>query len=245
MRILSTLLLSACFIMPFNAQAAEFTAEQKVEIEKMFAEYLKENGDVVLESVNSYQARMVEEQQEEARLKAANFVDTLKDDKNLTAAGNPKGDVTIVEFFDYNCGYCTRAYNEVATLLEDDKNIRVVFMDMPILGPSSMEASKWSLAAHEQGKYWEYHQAIMDHEGPKEADTLEKLAKDLGLDVKKMKKDKESKEIADQLSKNIEVAQEMGIRGTPGFVIGNRVSPGYIPLDQMKKVIDEARNSDS
>lgn len=236
-------LLTASIAAPSLAIAQDFTAKQKQEIETMFKDYLLENGEVLLESVNKYQGELVAKEQEAANELAAGFVKALDQRGNLATAGNPEGDITIVEFFDYNCGYCSRALEEIETLLEDDDNIRVIFMDMPILGPPSLEASKWSLAAQKQGKYWDYHRAIMNFEGPKDEDSLSKLAKELGLDVDQLKKDKDSEDIAAQLNKNIEEAQALNIRGTPGFIIDGKISPGYIPAAEMKRIIKEARAS--
>ena len=225
------------------ASAQDFTAAQKEQIQEMFKEYLVNNGEVILESVNKYQGELVAKEAAVANEKAAGFVKELSGRTDLATAGNPEGDITIVEFFDYNCGYCTRALEEIQVILKEDKNVRVVFMDMPILGPQSLEASKWSLAAREQGKYWEYHRAIMTHQGPKNEAALEKLAKELKLDIDKLKKDKDSEEIAATLNQNIEEAQALNIRGTPGFIIGEEVAPGYIPAEQMKKIIAEQRKN--
>ncbi len=236
-------LLTASIAAPSLASAQDFTAAQKQEIETMFKDYLLENGEVLLESVNKYQGELVAKEQEAANELAKGYVIALDKRDNLATAGNPDGDITIVEFFDYNCGYCSRALEEIETLLETDDNIRVIFMDMPILGPPSLEASKWSLAAQKQGKYWDYHRAIMNFEGPKDEASLTKLAKDLGMDVQQLKKDKDSEEIAAQLDKNIEEAQALNIRGTPGFIIDGEISPGYMPAAEMKRIIEEARAS--
>ncbi len=241
-----TLLAIASFLIPVsNASAQDFTDAQKEQIQKMFKDYLMDNGEVLLDSVNKYQGELVERERKAANVKAENFVQELGKRDDLAIAGNPKGDVTVVEFFDYNCGYCSRALEEIETLLKDDDNVRVVLMDMPILGPPSLEASKWSLAAQKQNKYWEYHRAIMHHKGQKDVATLKKLAKDLDLDVDQLEKDKDSKEIADMLDKNIADAQSLNIRGTPGFIIGGEISPGYIPVAEMKRIIADVRKDES
>lgn len=225
------------------AKAQEFNDAQKAEIKKMFDEYLMNSGEGILESVNKYQAALEAKDRAEASQNAKNFMEDIANEKNLPMAGNPEGDVTIVEFFDYNCGYCHKALEELVTVLEDDKNIKIIFMDMPILGPSSMVASQWSLAAQNQGKYFEYHQAIMEHKGPKNDEELGKLAQKIGLDVDQMKKDKDSQKIKDLLAKRIQKAQNLGIRGTPGFIIDKELFPGYIPAAQIKEAIAKARES--
>ncbi|HPF78033.1 MAG TPA: DsbA family protein, partial [Alphaproteobacteria bacterium] len=236
--------LTALAIFPLtsvNAKAQEFTEAQKAEIKKMFDEYLLESGANILKSVNTYQAKMEEQDRIEAGKKAQGFVEKIENEKNFPMAGNPKGEITLVEFFDYNCGYCHKALEEIQTVIKDEKDVKVLFMDMPILGANSLEAAKWSLAANKQGKYFEFHQAVLSHNGERTEDVLKKIAKDVGLDVDKLMKDKDDEEIAKTLEDNIAQAGEIGIRGTPGFIIGDQLFPGYIPADQMKQVIAEAR----
>lgn len=228
------------------AQAADaLSPAQKTEIEGIVKQYIMDNPQVILDAVEKHQTDQMEKSQAEQQDKVAGFVKTLGKDYNRYVGGNPKGDITIVEFFDYNCGYCKKAFSEVNELIKEDKNVRVIFLDMPILGPQSTEASKWSLAAANQGKYFEYHRALMDHQGPKTPEALEKLAQDLGLDVKKLKEEKESEEISKLIGANIEQAQAMGFNGTPGFIIGDEPSFGYIPLDTMKATIKAQREGGS
>ena len=223
-----------------NVQAQEFNDAQKAEIKKMFDEYLLNSGEVILKSVNQYQSELAEKDKAAAGKKAKEFMSKIEG-KDLPMAGNAKGDVTIVEFFDYNCGYCRKAFAEIQTVLKDDKNVKIIFMDMPILGPASVEAAKWSLAAHNQDKYFEYHKLVINHNGEKSESALEKIAKDIGLDVKKLKKDKASDKIAKQIEDQVKQAQELGIRGAPGFIINGEVFPGYIPAAQIQDVVAKAR----
>ena len=233
-------ILAVLSAMPTTAKAQKFNDAQKVEIKKMFDEYLLNSGETILKSVNQYQAELETKDRAEASVKAKEFLSNL-DDTNLPMAGNPDGDVTMVEFFDYNCGYCRKALTEIQTVLKDDKNLKVIFMDMPVLGPSSVEVAKWSLAAQKQGKYFEYHQALLEHNGQKNESTLEKIAKDVGLDVKKLKKDKDDGALEKQIEEQVKQAQALGIRGTPGFIINGDVTPGYIPAARIKKIIADAR----
>ena len=225
----------------FASEAQEFSDAQKAELNKLFEEYLMGNGSVILQSVNTYQAKLAENDRIEASKKAEGFLNDIKDKKDLPMAGNPDGDITIVEFFDYNCGYCRKALSEIQTVLKDDKDVKIIFMDMPILGPASLEASKWSLAAHKQGKYFEYHQAIMEHNGQKDEASLEKLAKKVGLDIEQLKKDKADDAIAATLQDHVEQAQGIGVTGTPGFIIAGQLFPGFAPADQIKETIANAR----
>ncbi len=238
-RLLPCLILMMFFIPTANAQ--EFTDAQKNQIQKMFEEYLLENGSTVIESVEKYQNEQEAQSRKLSEVKAKEFLKSLDGGKDLPMTGNKDGDITLVEFFDYNCGYCGRALEEIVTVLENDKNLKVIFLDMPILSPDSLETSKWSLAAHQQGKYFEFHQAIFDHKGQKNEKVFEKLAKDLGLDVEKLKKDKNSPDIEATLKNNVAKAQEMNIRGTPGFIINGQIFPGYMQAERITEILKEAR----
>lgn len=242
-RLTLTLLTLFSFMLfaPNQGHAQEFSAAQKAELKKMFDEYLAENGQKVLESVNSYQTELQEKDRIEAAARAQKFVENINKQTNLPMVGDKDGDITLVEFFDYNCGYCRKALEEIQVVLKDDKNLKVVFIDMPILGPASFEAAKWSLAAHRQGKYFEYHQALMEHSGQKDEGTLESLAKDAGLNLKKLRKDKDDPEIEIQLNAQVQEAKELGIRGTPGFVLNGELFPGFLPADQIKEIVAHAR----
>lgn len=224
-----------------QANAAEFTDAQKAEINKLVEQYLLENGENILLSVNTYQAKVNEQDRMEAAKKAEAFLKKIENGRDLPSTGNPKGDITIVEFFDYNCGYCSRALEELETVLKDDDNIRVIFMDMPILGPPSSVASMWSLAAAEQDKYFEYHSALLKHKGKRDEKVFVKLAKEVGLDIKKLRKDKDSQKVRDIIETNLKLAQDVNITGTPGFIIAGQIYPGYMPAKDIQGVIKKAR----
>lgn len=233
-------LLTAAAFSPAAAQA-EMSAAQKAEIEALVKEYILNNGQILIESVNNFQKKQEEEANKQAEVKAKELLASLKGEKMMAATGNPDGDVTIVEFFDYNCGYCKKAYDEIVQLLKEDKNVHVVFYDMPILGPESVEAARWSLAAKKQDKYFDYHVAIMNHVGAKNEETYKELAEKAGLDAEKLAKDKASPAIEEEIQKHIQMAQDLGIQGTPGFLINETIFRGYIPYDVMKEAIKDAR----
>lgn len=230
----------AALIFP-GAARAEMTPEQKAEIEKLVHEYVLEHGELLIESVNKYQSKQEEETNKQAGVKAKELLESLKKEKNMAYAGNKDGDVTVVEFFDYNCGYCKKAFEEIQSLLKDDKNVHIVFYDMPILGPDSLESAKWSLAAKKQDKYFAYHTALMNHQGGKDDATFKKLATEAGLDAEKLAKDKDDPSIEQEIKTHIETAQGLGIQGTPGFLINDQVFRGYIPYEQIQKSIKEER----
>ena len=231
------LTLCALLISTAPVHAADLS---KSDIEQIVKEYLMENGDVILDSVEAYQKKAENERQAKAGETIKNKMDVLAS-ADAPSAGNPKGDVTVIEFFDYNCGYCKRALPDINALLESDKNIRFVFREMPILGPTSFTAAQWALAAQKQDKYFEYHSALMNHRGAKTDKELAKIAKDLDLDVDKARKDANSDAVKKQLDSDIELARLVGVEGTPAFIVGDEFFPGYLGEGGLKKAIEKAR----
>ncbi len=223
------------------AQAQTFNDAQKAEIEAMVKEYILKNPNVLIQSFENHRVAQEERLQREANEAAKELIGTLRESP-FPAIGPKDADVTIIEFMDYNCGYCKKAYEEISAILKEDKKVNVYFVEMPILGPTSLEASKWALAAHKQGKYFEFHSALMKHQGPKNDSVLESKAKEVKLDIKKLKEDKEGDDIKEALEMNMSRANMIGITGTPGFIIGGEVVRGYLTLDQMKEVIAAARS---
>lgn len=241
-------LMSAGILLHFAPQKALAEGEQglnevqKAEVRKMVEEYIGQNPDKIIESFKTYQEKQERQSIEDASKKIVEHKDYLTS-ADAPSAGNPKGDVTVVEFLDYNCGYCKKAVEDVKKLIETDKNVRVVFHEMPILGPTSAIASQYAHAAHKQGKYFEYHTALLEHHGQIDEAFLQDLGKKLGLDVEKMKKDIESDDVKSDISKSLDVAREVGIQGTPGFIVGEKLYPGYLGEDGLKAAVDEARKT--
>lgn len=219
--------------------AAEKTAGlSKADVEKIVHDYIVANPKLIMDSVDDYQQRAMTEQSTEGLKKNQ---ETLYKDPASPEAGNPKGDVTVVEFFDYNCHFCKGAFPSIQTLLEKDKNVRVVFKELPILGQSSITAAKWALAADKQHKYYAFHSAMMENKDPISDDLLESVAKKVGMDVDKAKGYVSSSDAMVQLQKNHTLAADLGISGTPGFIIGDNISRGAIPLEDMQKMIADLR----
>ncbi len=235
-------LMLAVLMMP-PAARAEMTAEQKAEVEALVKQYILEHGEILIESVNKYQAKQEDETNKQAGVKAKALLDSLKADKNVAIAGNPNGTITMVEFFDFNCGYCKKAFEEIQKVIKDEKDVKIVLYDMPILGPDSLESSKWALAAKKQNKYFEFHTALMNHQGGKDEATFKKLATDAGLDAEQLAKDKTAPEIEAEIKKHIETAQGLGIQGTPGFLINEKIFRGYIAYDVIQKTLKEEREA--
>lgn len=213
------------------------------DIEAIVKDYIENNPEVILNSVEAYgrqqQAAEFEAQQEAVK---ANM-DWIENNESLPVEGNPEGDVTIVEFFDYNCGYCKKALEDVLTLMEEDDNLKFVFVDMPILGPSSRKAAEWSMAAKEQNAFLEYHAALMQSRGMINEQRLEQIAENIGLDVEQMRQDAASEEVEAIIREKMQKASAMGISGTPAFIIGGQLYGGYIGLERMREAVAEAREN--
>ncbi len=225
-----------------NANAEVFSADQTKEIEVLFKKFLSENPELILKSVDDFRSAQEQKTQQSAQKNLEEYASYFADD-NLPSAGNPKGDVTIVEYFDYNCGYCRKAFADIVKIIEEDKNIRVIFQEMPILSPSSIKMASIAMAAHKQGKYFEMHRALMEYKGGQSDSAFYGIAEKLGLDIEKLKTDAASAEVKAQIKKATDMARTLDIRGTPGFIIGNKIYPGYIGLDGLRDAVKAARDS--
>ena len=160
-------------------------------------------------------------------------------------AGNPNGDVSVVEFFDYNCPYCRRALPDVLKLINQDGKVRLVLKELPILSDDSVAAAKLALAANKQGKYFEMHQKLFSESGRANKDKALRIAKELGLDIAQLQKDAENPDIKKALNENKELAVKLDLEGTPMFLIGDRVIGGAPDdlFDQLKAKVAEVRQN--
>jgi protein-disulfide isomerase len=230
---------------PAAAGDAVFNADQKTAIEKIVKEYFLKNPEAFLEIQTALEAKMETLQAEKTKLALKeNAVDIYRR-AGAPVAGNPKGDITVVEFFDYNCGYCKKAYGDIAKLIEKDDKIRLVLKELPILSKGSEEASKVAIAAKMQGRYWDVHRALISLRGEVNEQTALRAIDKLGLDMTRLKKDMESDEVKAEIGFVRELAQKMGIQGTPHFLIGDRAIPGAPGnlLDQITGNVAELRKT--
>jgi protein-disulfide isomerase len=158
-------------------------------------------------------------------------------------AGNPKGDVTVIEFFDYNCGYCKKAFTDLAQLVDKDKKVKVILREFPILNKGSEETSRVALAAKMQGKYWEFHRAMLESQGQASEASAVRVAEKVGLDIARLKKDMASPEVNKEITDTRNLAAKLGIQGTPHFLVGDRIIPGAPEnlYEQMSKLVMEVR----
>jgi len=223
------------------AAAAEFTAEQRKAIEGIVRDYLQKNPDAMLDALQAAKDKMEGEAHDKASAALATRRHEVFDDPDAPVAGNPQGDVALAEFFDYRCPYCKQVEPAIEALVAEDRQLRFVYKEFPVLGPESVVAARAALAARKQGKYDSLHRALMGLKGQINEAAVFKLASSVGLDVERLKRDMAAPDIDRMLKANVNLATALDIRGTPGFVIGNEIVPGAISLDALKQLIDTAR----
>jgi len=238
MKILKTMAFVATMIMPI-ASFGQTLSEDRVK--ELVLEAIRENPEIVLEAVRIIEQREQESQAATAASVLSDNRDLLDNDPNAPVLGNPDGDVTVVEFFDYNCPYCRRAMTQVEALLEQDPNVKLVYREWPILGEGSVFAARAALASRKQGKYEEFHWAMMGMQGRAEEPTVIRIAEDLGMDIAQLRRDMESPEIDAHIARSSELSRALGFNGTPSFVIGDALVPGVIDVDQMITLTEQAR----
>jgi protein-disulfide isomerase len=234
------LLFATALLLPSALTAQEFTEDQREELGGIIRDYLLENPEILREVIEALE---VKEQEAGATAAMAAIgergAELYRSDDDLVA-GNPDGSVTMAEFFDYNCGYCKRAMSDVLALIESDDDLRVVFKEWPILGEGSRFAAKAALASRRQGKYWEFHLALMKTHSVNETTTLE-VAERIGLDVDQLKADMERPEVAAVIDRNMRLARALGIQGTPAFFVDDQMIPGAVGHGALAQVIGKVR----
>ncbi|WP_045835409.1 DsbA family protein [Hyphomicrobium sp. 99] len=228
-----------------TAGGSAFTDEQKKALGDIIKDYLVKNPEIMFEVQSALDEKTQKEQ--DAKLKAfmAENAKSIYRSPDSAVAGNPDGDITVVEFFDYNCGYCKHGLPEVQKLLKDDKNVRFVFKELPILSKGSEEAAKVALAAKRQGKYWEFHQALLGSKGQANEASALKVAEGLGLDMTKVKADMASDDVKNELLAEMKLAKTMGVNGTPHFLVGDKSIPGAPDdlHDQLEALVSDFRKN--
>ena len=225
------------------AQEKSVMPEQKTEIEKIVHDYIVAHPEVIREAIQALQAKEEQSKTDAQTQAVLQNKDALFNDPETPVAGNPMGDVTVVEFFDYHCPYCKAVAGPLQQLLQEDKGVRLVLKEFPILGEDSVLASHAALAAHAQGKYLEFHEALMEHRGKFDMDVLKTIAAKVGLDPAKLEADMGQQQIEPQISANHKLAQTLNISATPTFIIGDKVVEGAVPLEELKAAIKQARGS--
>jgi protein-disulfide isomerase len=221
--------------------AESISPVQKTEFEKLVHDYLLDHPEILRDMANKLEAndKLAADTARDITLKTQakdifhNPMDAI--------VGNAKGDVTVVEFMDYNCGWCKKSVVEMQALVAKDKNVRIVMKEFPIFGPGSEYAARAALASVKQGKYWELHQAMFASEGKITPEVVDQIAKEQGLDVAKMKADMKAADIEATIKKNQALAQSLALTGTPGFIVDDKLIPGYTELANLQAMLATTR----
>jgi protein-disulfide isomerase len=202
---------------------------------------LRANPEIVLEALQALQDRRADTERTQGRDAIIANRDALLNDPNSFVAGNPEGDVTVVEFFDYRCPYCRQSMATVAALIKQDPKLRVVYKELPILGPQSVIAARLAVAARKDARYEALHDALMTAPAPLDEDNVLQIAAGLGLDRAAMAAAMKAPEVEEILRANHGLARELGITGTPAFIIGDTLMPGAASLDDLKALVAAVR----
>lgn len=236
---------AAAPLIPPTAGGAAFTDDQKKALGEIIKDFLLKNPDVMIDVQSALDSKLERDQAEKLKAFMAENAKSIFRDPESAVAGDPNGDITVVEFFDYNCGFCKRGLPEVQKLLNSDKKVRFVFKELPILSKGSEEAAKIALAAKRQGKYWEFHQAMLNQKGQANEASGLKVAESLGLDMAKVKADMAGDSVKAELEAERNLAKRMGINGTPHFLVGEKSIPGAPEdlHDQLEALVSEYRKT--
>jgi protein-disulfide isomerase len=233
------------FAAPQLLRAAEFSTPQRGEIESIVREYLIAHPEVLQESMAELDKRQTAAETEKHKAAVQQYSKAIFASPRQVNLGNPDGNVTFVEFFDYNCGYCKRAMSDMLTLIKDDPKLKVVLKEFPVLGPGSVEAAQVAVAVRMQDKtgkkYLEFHQKLLGGRGQADKAHALAAAKDVGLDMGRIEKDMASPEVQATLEENLKVAEALGLNGTPSYVIGSDVVVGAVGLPALQEKINNSR----
>jgi protein-disulfide isomerase len=216
----------------FSAASAQEASTLDAAIEK----FIMEHPEVILKSLKKYQGRDKITEEQRKKLEKSDVSPII---------GNKNGNVTMIEFFDYHCGYCKRFYSVVSSLVESDKNLKIVFKELPIISEDSEIAARAALAVHfiDSEKYFAFHSALMKVTGKFDMDKISSLAKTAGIDEKLLKDMMQSQKVNDELANNKQLAEELDVSGTPVIIIGKNFMPGAVPLETIRAKIEETRRA--
>lgn len=226
------------FVLPLAAHAEVLDEDR---IKELVLETIRENPEIVIEAVQIIERRGQEQRAAALATVLSENRELLENDPNAPVLGNANGDVTVVEFFDYNCPYCRRVKPHIEALLEEDPNVRLVYREWPILGDGSVFAARAALASREQGKYEEFHWALMSMGGRAEEASVLRVAERIGLDIDRLQRDMQSPGIESHIAASMELSRALGFSGTPSFVIGDALVPGVIEAGRMMQLVEQAR----
>ena len=229
----------------FAGHAQSVPEAQRTEIEKIIRDYLINHPEVLQEAIAALEKKQAADEAAKHEAAVKDNAEALFSSPRQVTVGNPQGDVTFVEFFDYNCGYCKRAMADMFDLLKNDTKLKVVLKEFPVLGPGSVEAARVAVAARMQDKtgkkYLDFHQKLLGGRGQADKARALAAAKEAGLDVARIERDMASDEVRQSLEESLKLAEKLGLNGTPSYVIGPNVVVGAVGLDALKEKINSAR----
>lgn len=214
------------------------------QVEKIVRDYLMREPEIIYQALEELQTRQAAEQAGRQKEVVVSRRDDLLNDPATPIVGNPDGNVTLVEFFDYRCGYCRRVLSSMQALMREDQQLRVAFKELPVLGEDSVRAARAALASQKQNVnlYLDFHLALMSAKDLS-ADGISKIAEQVGLDPSQLTQDMESDDVSRAIEANYELASALGIEGTPAFVIGDALVPGAVDKARLAELIEEARTA--
>lgn len=235
----------ALFGAPPSASAQSFSDTQRGDIESIVRNYLIAHPEVLEEAMAELSKRQSAAEAEKHATSVATNAEAIFNSPRGVSVGNKDGDVTFVEFFDYNCGYCKRAMSDMLDLMKSDPKLKVVLKEFPVLGPGSVEAAQIAVAVRMQDpsgkKYLDFHQKLLNSKGQADKARALAAAKEAGLDMAKIERDSASPEVRATLEENFKLAEAMGMNGTPSYVIGKQVVIGAVGLESLREKIGVAR----
>jgi len=236
------LLFMSFWIIAVPAHAdATLNTDDEARVRQLVRETLLENPEILMEAMQILQARQQELQAQQQLSALESLRNELIRSPLTPVGGNPDGDVVLIEFFDYQCGFCKRTFPSVKEALAKDGKVKMIYKEFAILGPESVIAARAALAAHKQNRYEDLHDSLMEARGRLSEQKILRIAADMGLDMDQLKADMQGDDITAELNRTRELAQQLNITGTPGFIIGDQVIPGALPADALIEAIQDAR----
>ncbi len=226
--------------------AGSFSSDQQLEIESIVKNYLVQHPEAVQDALDALEKRQKQAEADKVRATIVQNKATIFNSSHQVVLGNPQGNVTMVEFFDYNCGYCKRALPDMLDLLKTDSDLKFVLKEFPVLGEGSVEAAHVAVAARMQDssgkKYIEFHQKLLGGRGPADKARALAVAKEVGFDMARIEKDMDSDEVKKTIDEDMKLADALGVNGTPSYVVGNEVVVGAVGIDELKAKLKAVQN---
>ena len=245
-RLLPALLMTTTLMAAPSAHAQDdLNPKQQEAVKKLVHDYIMENPSIIADAIEALRQKQDMAAEAAAKKVLTERKDEVFNDPDAPVLGNAKGDVTLVEFFDYRCPYCKAMDEQIAELIKSDGKTKLVMKEFPVLGPESVTAARAALAAREQKKYEEFHHALMRVKEPLSDKILFKTAAEVGINVEKLKKDMDDQKVDTAIKNNLKLAHDLNLDATPTFIIGDQMVPGAIPASGLKQLIDQTRKGKS